>query len=95
MKGTLEEIKTSSVGFDPLAVGVAFSLEKGQRSKPTAGENGVIMIEMLNETIAPALTDYTTYKTQILQGDGNRTSFGIAEAIKEKAEIVDKRYKFY
>ncbi len=84
-----------SVGFDPLAVGVAFSLEKGQRSEPVAGENGVVMIEMLNETIAPALTDYTTYKTQILQGDGNRTSFGIAEAIKEKAEIVDKRYKFY
>jgi peptidyl-prolyl cis-trans isomerase D len=84
-----------SVGFDPLAVGVAFSLEKGQRSKPVAGENGVVLIEMLNETIAPALTDYTTYKTQIQQGDGNRTSFGIAEAIKEQAEIVDKRYKFY
>ena len=84
-----------SVGFDPLAVGVAFSLEKGKRSKPITGENGVVVIEMLNETVAPALTDYTTYKTQILQGDGNRTSFGIAEAIKEKADIVDRRYKFY
>ena len=84
-----------SVGFDPLAVGVAFSLEKGQRSKPVAGENGVVMIEMLNETVAPAITDYTSYKTELLQGDGNRTSFGIAEAIKEKADIVDKRYKFY
>jgi peptidyl-prolyl cis-trans isomerase D len=84
-----------SVGFDPLAVGIAFSLEKGQRSKPVAGENGVVIIEMLNETIAPALTDYTTYKTQIQQADGNRTSFGIAEAIKEQADIVDKRYKFY
>jgi peptidyl-prolyl cis-trans isomerase D len=84
-----------SVGFDPLAVGVAFSLEKGQRSKPVAGENGVVMIEMLNETVAPAITDYTSYKTELLQGDGNRTSFGIAEAIKENADIVDKRYKFY
>lgn len=84
-----------SVGFDPLAVGVAFSLEKGQRSKPVAGENGVVMIEMLNETVAPALTDYTTYKTQLQQNDLNRTGFGIAEAIKEHADIVDKRYKFY
>jgi hypothetical protein len=29
------------------------------------------------------------------QGEGNRTSFGIAEAIKEHADIVDERYKFY
>ena len=84
-----------SVGFDPLAVGVAFSLEKGQRSKPVTGENGVVVIEMLNETVAPALTDYTTYKTQLQEGAGNRTSFGIAEAIKEHADIVDQRYKFY
>jgi peptidyl-prolyl cis-trans isomerase D len=84
-----------SVGFDPLAVGVAFSLDKDQRSKPVTGENGVVVIEMLNETVAPALTDYTTYKTQLLEGDGNRTSFGIAEAIKDKADIEDKRYKFY
>ena len=92
---TLSTNTLPSVGFDPLAVGVAFSLEKGQRSKPVAGENGVVMIEMLNETVAPAITDYTSYKTELLQGDGNRTSFGIAEAIKEKADIVDKRYKFY
>ena len=84
-----------SVGFDPLAVGVAFSLENGQRSKPVTGENGVVIIEMLNETVAPALTDYSSYKTQLQQGAGNRTSFGVAEAIKEYADIVDKRYKFY
>jgi peptidyl-prolyl cis-trans isomerase D len=94
------DVKLSSnslptVGFDPQAVGIAFSLESGKRSKPLAGENGVVMIELLNKTIAPALNDYTTYKTQLDQGNTNRSSMGVAEAIKEHADIVDERYKFY
>ena len=84
-----------TVGYDPLAVGIAFSLENGKRSQPHAGENGVVMIELLNKTIAPALTDYGVYKTQLDQGNTNRSSMGVAEAIKENADIVDERYKFY
>jgi peptidyl-prolyl cis-trans isomerase D len=84
-----------TVGFDPQAVGLAFSLETGKRSKPATGENGVVIIESLNKTIAPAIADYSTYKTQLEQGNTNRSSTGIAEAIKENSDIVDKRYKFY
>lgn len=84
-----------TVGFDPQAVGVAFSLENGKRSKPSAGENGVVVIEMLNKTIAPTPNDYSIYKTQLEQSNTNRSSFSIAEAIKESSDIVDKRYKFY
>jgi peptidyl-prolyl cis-trans isomerase D len=84
-----------TVGFDPIAVGTAFSLESGKRSKPMAGENGVVIVELLNKTIAPSVGDYTSYKTQLDQGNVNRSSAGVAEAIKDNAEIVDKRYKFY
>ncbi len=83
-----------TVGFDPKSVGVAFSLENGARSKPFAGENGVVIIEMQNKTIAPAIADFTVYKTQLLQTAKNQ-SYNIAEAIKEKSDIVDERYKFY
>lgn len=83
-----------TVGFDPQAVGLAFSLENGKRSKPFAGENGVVVIEMQNKTIAPNITDFSIYKTQLEQGSQNRISFNIGEALKDKAEIVDKRYKF-
>ena len=84
-----------TVGFDPQAVGLAFSLENGKRSKPVAGENGVIIIELQNKTTAPSIADYSTYKTQLDQGNVNRSSAGIAEAIKESSSIVDKRFKFY
>jgi len=84
-----------TVGFDPIAVGRAFPLESGKKSEPLAGENGVVVIELTNKTIAPAMTDYSVYKTQLDQGNINRSSMGVAEAIKEHADIVDERYKFY
>jgi len=84
-----------SAGFDPVAVGVAFSLANGKRSKPFAGEKNVFIIELQNKTIAPAIGDYTMFKNQIKQTMDNRISYGIAEAIKEASKIKDKRYKFY
>jgi peptidyl-prolyl cis-trans isomerase D len=76
-------------------VGVAFSLENGKRSAPVAGENGVLIIETQNKTIAPSIQDFSAYKLPVQQNQQSRSSFGIVEAIKENANIVDKRYKFY
>ena len=53
-----------TVGFDPIAVGTAFSLENGKQSKPLAGENGVVVIELANKTIAPA-TDMITVSIKL------------------------------
>ena len=91
----LSSTSLPTVGFDPRAVGLAFSLESGKRSKPSTGENGVVIIESVNKTIAPAITDYSATKDQLEQGNTNRVSSGIAEAIKENSDIVDQRYKFY
>lgn len=84
-----------SAGFDPKAVGVAFGLEDGKRAEPFAGENGVLIIEAQNKTLAPEVADYTAYKTTVAQQNLQRTGFNIAEALKDAAEIEDQRYKFY
>jgi len=84
-----------TAGFDPKAVGLAFGLEDGKRSQPFGGENGVLIIEMQHKTIAPEIADYTSYKTTIEQQYLQRSGFNIAEAIKDNADIEDKRYKFY
>ena len=84
-----------TAGFDPKAVGVAFGLEGGERSDPFAGENGVLIIELQNKTLAPEIADYTAYKTAIQQEYQQSAGFNIAEAIKDHAEIEDQRYKFY
>ena len=85
----------TSVGFDPVVIGKAFSLTEGTRSAPHPGENGVVIIETIAKTIAPAIGDYSAYKFPLEQGAANRSSMNIAEAIKENAKIEDKRYKFY
>jgi peptidyl-prolyl cis-trans isomerase D len=97
---TTSDLKMSSnnlptAGFDPKAVGTIFGLESGKRSEPVAGENGVLIVEVQNKTIAPEIADYTTYKTTIEQQEQQRSGFNIAEAIKEHADIEDYRYKFY
>ncbi len=96
---TSSDLKLSSnslptAGFDPKAVGIIFSLENGKRSKPFAGENGVYVAEVQNKTVAPEISDLTAYKLPIEQKLQNN-SYNIAEAIKDNADIVDKRYKFY
>jgi peptidyl-prolyl cis-trans isomerase D len=84
-----------SIGFAPLAVGTAFSLESGQKSAPVVEENGVVVIEMINMTQAPEIADYSTYKNQLEQRNSGRVSYNAGEAIKEKADIKDLRYRFF
>lgn len=84
-----------SVGVDPEVIGLIFSLEGGKRTAPYGGESGVVIIEMQNKTVAPAVADYGQYKNQLEQSLSSQTSFNITEAIKENSGIEDDRYKFY
>jgi peptidyl-prolyl cis-trans isomerase D len=84
-----------TIGFDPVAVGSAFSLEGGKTTKPFAGENGVFIIEVKNKTVAPAVGDYAVFKNQALQVINGRVAYYVSEAMKDAAKIEDKRYKFY
>jgi peptidyl-prolyl cis-trans isomerase D len=84
-----------NVGFAPEAVGKAFALESGERSEPFGSENGVLVLEMLSITPAPQIADYSLYKQQLTQQYENRIGFNIATAVKEYADIEDRRYKFF
>ena len=84
-----------NVGYDPGAVGVAFSLDNGETSAPYKGEDGVLIIHMENKTISPEIADYTAFADQVRQGESMRTTQQISEAIKDNASIEDTRYKFY
>ncbi len=84
-----------NVGFAPEAVGKAFALESGERSKPFASDNGVLVLEMISITPAPQIADYSLYKQQLTQQYENRMGFNIANAVKEYADIEDRRYKFF
>lgn len=84
-----------NVGFAPKAVGTALGLKAGEQSAPITAENGVLIIEAITINEAGEIADYSSYKDKIEQAKANRTSFEISAAIKEFADIKDKRYRFY
>jgi peptidyl-prolyl cis-trans isomerase D len=92
---TLATGMLNTAGPDAIALGRIAGLKNGKRSKVFVGDNGVFIAEKLGGTPAPALADYSPFKNQIQLMNTQRSSFYINEAIKENANIVDKRYKFY
>ncbi|CAM3409637.1 peptidylprolyl isomerase [Aquirufa ecclesiirivi] len=92
---TLSTGMLNTAGPDAVALGKIAGLKTGKRSQVFTGDNGVFIAEKTAAVAAPALADYTTYKTQIQSMGIQRASYYINEAIKDNAKIVDKRYKFY
>ena len=84
-----------AVGVDPVVVGAVFSLENGKRSKPVTGENGVVIADLQNKTVAPAMGDFSIFKNQLLQQLNNRGGYNVTEALRDAAKVEDKRYKFF
>ena len=85
----------TSAGSDPTALGKAFGLKPGQKSKVFAGEGGVFIMELIRKVDAPNIADYTQYKNNARQMQMQRASVYINEAIKENAKITDNRAKFF
>jgi|GEM_PF-28729 len=92
---TLNSNSLPNAGLEPAALGRAFGLKPGKRSKPIKGENGVLIIEVINQTPAPQIADYSQYKNQLKQSKSFSVTYLATEAIKEKSNIEDQRYKFY
>ncbi len=84
-----------SAGVDPVALGKTFGLKAGKRSKPFAGENGVLMVEPTRLAPAANVADYAMYRNLIEQNNFQRSQFYANEAIRDAAKITDNRAKFY
>lgn len=84
-----------AAGFDPVLFGSLMSVENGKRSKPIIAENGVVVADVQNKTLAPGMGDYSMFKNQLQQTQNTRGGYYIVEALKDAAKVEDKRYKFF
>ena len=89
------DFSLNTIGYAPAAIGAAFGLKEGEVSKPVEVQNGVVIIKTLAKTEAQEVADYSNIREQIAQRKNNRIPILITEAVKEAAEIEDKRYKFF
>jgi peptidyl-prolyl cis-trans isomerase D len=92
---SLNSYSLPSVGTAPEAVGSLFAMNNGDFSKPILTENGVVVLNLINLTMAAEIADYTSYKYTLEQTMESRASFYISESINDWAAIEDSRYKFY
>ena len=54
-----------------------------------------VVKEMVKTTTAAAIADYSQQKTTLASTLKQQAGYKVMEAIKEKANVVDNRYKFY
>ncbi|MEX0967555.1 MAG: peptidylprolyl isomerase [Bacteroidia bacterium] len=83
------------IGDEPKVIGAVFGLSPGLLSYPIKGQNAVFQVvvrEFQNEQVPE---DLQQPKTAILSDREGRSQFQIMEALEDKADIKDYRYKFY
>ena len=82
------------VGLEPAVVGIASSLDVDKISTPIAGNSGVFIIKVtsVNES---GDDNIPAEQLRLAQSMYSRANSQAYEAIRESAEVVDKRSKFY
>ena len=84
-----------NVGFTPEAIGVTFSMNEGELTKPIKIDDGLIVIQLNGLVQADSLQSYSDYGKSLLQANIFANSLKIDNAIKEFSKIEDLRYKFF
>ncbi|NDV15067.1 peptidylprolyl isomerase [Muricauda sp. TY007] len=92
---TLSSPTLPGAGREPLVVGTAFAMDKDQTSDLIEGNTGVYMIKVTNKTEAPDVENYSTYAQNLQTSAAARVNGAVYNALKDKAEIEDKRATFY
>jgi peptidyl-prolyl cis-trans isomerase D len=86
------------VGYEPAAVGALFGLKPNAKSAPIIGEQGVIIVK-LEKFGEPAAEqpgqDVPALRKQLEQQRQGRAQSALYQALQEKADVQDFRYKFY
>ena len=82
-------------GNEPKVVGAAFALEEGETSEPIAGNRGVYVVEVIQKNRATDMDSYRSYAARATAERRANVTQEVLEALKETAEIEDKRANFY
>ncbi len=84
----------TGVGLEPAVVAYAVNMEQNILSEPVKGENGVFVLSVNNLT-TPEETDIESAQIRLGYSIDSRVSFEGYQALQDKANIKDKRIKFY
>ncbi|MCU4165101.1 peptidylprolyl isomerase [Carboxylicivirga caseinilyticus] len=89
---TFASYQVPGAGVEPALVALATTAKQGEVSAPVAGNNGVFVVKVTNVTMDE--TDVEAAKAQMKQNNAYKV-YQAYQTIKDKANIVDERIKFY
>ncbi|MFD2586371.1 peptidylprolyl isomerase [Croceitalea marina] len=92
---TMKSPTIPGAGREPFVVGSAFALDEGASSSLLKGETGVFMVKVTKKTPAAEIQNFSTYAKTLSTSNANRVNSAVYNALKEGAEIEDKRATFY
>ena len=85
----------TGLGREPALLGTVGGMEVGDISKAVKGDQGVYVVSVDSRSEAPEQTNYRANASILNSSLSSRVDFEVFEALKEKAEIVDNRAKFF
>ena len=92
---TIKSPTIPGAGREPFVVGSAFTLEEGGASNLLKGESGVFMVKVTKKTPAATIDNFSTYAKTLSTSNANRVTSDVYNALKDGADIEDKRATFY
>ena len=92
---TIKSPTIPGAGKEAFVVGNAFSLDEGATSYLLKGETGVFMVKVTKKTPAAEIQNFSTYAKTLTTSNVNRVNTNVYNALKEGADIEDKRATFY
>ncbi len=84
----------SGVGNEPKVVGAMSGIPVGKVSKGIDGKKGVFVVKVTKRTEAPQLDNYSSYQEKAKRQVKGEL-YKVFDVLKEKADIVDGRAKFF
>lgn len=93
----LEDNSLGTLGDAPEAIGATFALQNSgeQTAAYEVDGLGIVMVELKSKSEAAQIGDYTAYENQLLNQSAVAVQSKLVNALKEKIEVVDERYKYF
>jgi len=93
---SFQSFQIPGAGIEPKVIGITATLAENTISAPIAGNQGVYVVSVnKNTTTEASATEISTIQSRMQQSYAYRTNRQAYEVLKENANIVDNRYKFY
>jgi peptidyl-prolyl cis-trans isomerase D len=85
----------SGLGSEPKVVGEAFALNQNEVSAPVVGNGGIYVLKTTNKAAGSTPTNIPQVRSTALSSLRAQISSQMINSLKDKAEIDDRRSKFF